>query len=123
MKRRRSDRCGTPFLTPPFSLISGGSGPRRVAASVMFQFLIVKIDSQFGRSQYNSRSVKYHLRQATLADADVLVRHRIGMFSDMGVPAETCRACGPPFRVWLNEMMPAGVYRGWLLESQEGSLE
>jgi GNAT superfamily N-acetyltransferase len=66
--------------------------------------------------------VNYHVRLATLADADILVRQRLGMFSDMGVPAETSREYGPQFRAWLNDMMPAGVYRGWLVESQAGTV-
>ena len=35
MNSRASDRCGWPFFMPPFSLISGGSGPR-LAASFIF---------------------------------------------------------------------------------------
>ena len=58
----------------------------------------------------------YRLRPATLADADALVHHRLGMFTDMGTAfdaPEVDRA----FRQWLAEMMPAGVYRAWLVES------
>ena len=57
----------------------------------------------------------YRLRPATLDDADALVHHRLGMFTDMGTAfdaAEVERA----FRQWLAEMMPAGVYRAWLVE-------
>jgi GNAT superfamily N-acetyltransferase len=66
--------------------------------------------------------VNYQIRAATLADADVLVRHRTGMFKDMGVPAAACEEYAPQFREWLHEMMPSGVYRGWLLESREGAV-
>jgi GNAT superfamily N-acetyltransferase len=73
-----------------------------------------------GIVEYNSPSVNYHVREATLADADVLVRHRIGMFSDMGVPDDDAQPYGPSFREWLKAVMPAGVYRAWLLESDTG---
>jgi GNAT superfamily N-acetyltransferase len=62
--------------------------------------------------------VNYHVREATLADANVLVRQRIGMFTDMGEPAGTAEVYGPQFREWLRETMTAGVYRAWLLESE-----
>ena len=63
----------------------------------------------------------YRVRAATLADADVLVRHRIGMFTDMGVPLDAA-ALDPAFRAWLAEMMPAGTYRAWLAETAAGAV-
>jgi GNAT superfamily N-acetyltransferase len=59
----------------------------------------------------------YRVRPATLDDADALVHHRLGMFTDMGTvfdAPEVERA----FRQWLAEMMPAGVYRAWLVEEE-----
>jgi GNAT superfamily N-acetyltransferase len=61
----------------------------------------------------------YRVRPATLADADALVRHRFAMFGDMGVPFDRA-ALDPAFRHWLNEMMPAGTYRAWLVVTDEG---
>jgi len=58
----------------------------------------------------------YRVRPATLADVDVLVRHRVGMFTDMGVPMDVA-ALDAAFRAWLADMMPAGTYRGWLAET------
>ena len=63
----------------------------------------------------------YRVRVATLADADVLVRHRIGMFTDMGVPLDAA-ALDPAFRAWLAETMPAGTYRAWLAETGAGEV-
>lgn len=63
----------------------------------------------------------YRVRPATLDDADVLVRHRIGMFSDMGV-AMNVPALEKAFRAWLHEMMPAGSYRAWLVETAAGAV-
>ena len=65
--------------------------------------------------------MSYHVRPATLADIDVLVRHRIAMFSDMGVPID-----GPPlalaFAEWLRATMASETYRAWLVETAEGQV-
>ena len=63
----------------------------------------------------------YRIREATIDDMDVLVRHRLAMFSDMA------RAFDAPlidqmFRDWLRPMMMAGEYRGWLCETDEGEV-
>jgi GNAT superfamily N-acetyltransferase len=61
-------------------------------------------------------SVPYTVRPATLDDADALVRHRIGMFTDMGVPIDAA-SLDAAFRGWLRDTMPAGVYRAWVVEA------
>jgi GNAT superfamily N-acetyltransferase len=66
-------------------------------------------------------SDNYHIREATLADADVLVRHRIAMFTDMNVPLDAA-ALAESFRRWLAAEMPAGTYRAWLIESDDGQI-
>jgi len=66
-------------------------------------------------------SESYTIRPATLADADALVRHRLGMFTDMGVPFDAA-ALAPAFRAWLADTMPAGAYRAWLVESASGDV-
>jgi len=58
----------------------------------------------------------YRIRPATLGDLDVLVRHRLGMFADMGVTVDDPIA--PAFRAWLSDMMPSGTYRAWLVETE-----
>ena len=63
----------------------------------------------------------YRVREATLADADVLVRHRIGMFTDMGLTLDA-GALDAAFRVWLAEKMPEGIYRAWLAEAADGTV-
>jgi GNAT superfamily N-acetyltransferase len=63
----------------------------------------------------------YIVREATLADVDVLVRHRIGMFTDMGVPLDAA-SLEASFRAWLAETMPAGTYRAWLAEDATGTV-
>jgi GNAT superfamily N-acetyltransferase len=63
----------------------------------------------------------YHVRAATLADMDALVRHRIGMFTDMDVAMDVA-ALDTAFRAWLADMMPAGTYRAWLVETASGEV-
>jgi GNAT superfamily N-acetyltransferase len=63
----------------------------------------------------------YHLRPATIDDADVLVHHRIAMFTDMGLNFDVPRL-EATFRAWLNELMPAASYRAWLVEGAAGAV-
>ena len=57
----------------------------------------------------------YRVRVATPDDADALVRHRIAMFTDMGVPIDAA-AVDRAFRPWLLEMLRAGTYRAWVVD-------
>jgi GNAT superfamily N-acetyltransferase len=66
-------------------------------------------------------SPDYRVRLATLADADVLVRHRIAMFTDMGVPLDA-RMLDEAFRAWLADVMPRRSYRAWLVEAEDGTV-
>lgn len=63
----------------------------------------------------------YHIREATLADADALVRHRLAMFADMALSFDAV-ALDSQFRVWLAHMMAAGVYRAWVIEDETGAV-
>ena len=63
----------------------------------------------------------YHLRAATLEDADALVHHRIAMFTDMGIALDA-PALDREFRLWLAAMMSAGTYRAWLVEDDGGEI-
>ena len=58
----------------------------------------------------------YRVRTATIDDVDVLVHHRIAMFQDMGVPLDAA-AVDAAFRPWLLDMMPKGIYRAWVVET------
>ena len=63
----------------------------------------------------------YHIREATLDDAEVLVRHRIAMFTDMGLAFDAA-PIDRLFRAWLAAHMPAGVYHAWLVETDTGEI-
>ena len=61
----------------------------------------------------------YRIRLATLDDLDVLVRHRVAMFTDMGVAVDVS-GLDRAFREWLRATMPAGDYVAWLCETGTG---
>ena len=56
-----------------------------------------------------------------MADADVLVGHRIAMFQDMSVVVDV-DALSAAFRGWLQTVLPDGTYRAWLVESADGRI-
>lgn len=72
-------------------------------------------------AEYNSRLTSYHLRAATIDDADALVHHRIAMFTDMGVPLDA-DVLGRSFREWMTAMMAAGTYYAWVVEAGRGEV-
>src|SRR5580658_10372747 len=54
-------------------------------------------------------------RRATLADVDILIAHRRGMFHDMGYhDASALDAMCAKFRPWLVAKMEAEQYLAWL---------
>ena len=63
----------------------------------------------------------YRVRPATLDDLDLLVAHRIAMFTDMNVAVDAAML-QPAFARWLRETMPAGAYRAWLVEDENGRI-
>ena len=65
--------------------------------------------------------MSYRLREASLGDIDALVHHRIGMFTDMGLSLDV-PALDASFRVWLADNMPAGIYRAWVMEAEDGTI-
>ncbi|MBI3403790.1 MAG: GNAT family N-acetyltransferase [Acidobacteria bacterium] len=64
--------------------------------------------------------MSYRVRAATLDDAAALVRHRVGMFTDMGVVFDAA-ALATAFDAWLNDVMRAGTYRAWVVEAEDGA--
>jgi len=63
----------------------------------------------------------YQIREATLDDVDVLVRHRIAMFIDMGLVFDAA-SIDRLFREWLAVHMPSDVYHAWLMETDDGRI-
>jgi GNAT superfamily N-acetyltransferase len=63
----------------------------------------------------------YRIRAATLDDIDILVHHRLAMFTDMGSPMDA-NAVGRAFRAWVGRMLPAGTFRAWLVETPSGDV-
>jgi GNAT superfamily N-acetyltransferase len=63
----------------------------------------------------------YRVRPATLDDVDTLVRHRLGMFTDMGT-AFDAPVLEQLYGEWLGRMMPPGGYLAWLAVAQDGTI-
>ena len=65
----------------------------------------------------------YTIREATLADTEVIVGHRRDMFFDMGHhdPA-VLEEMEKSFRPWLTEKIARDEYRGWFAIAEDGSI-
>ena len=63
----------------------------------------------------------YRIRPATLDDVDALVHHRVAMFSEMGTAIDA-GAVATAFRDWVTRILPAGTYRGWVVEGPSGQV-
>ncbi len=63
----------------------------------------------------------YRIRPATLNDVEALVHHRVAMFTDMSTPMDA-DAVAHAFRIWVRRMLPAGTFRGWVVETPSGEI-
>ena len=63
----------------------------------------------------------YRIRPATAGDIEMLVHHRVAMFTDMGTPMDA-DAVARSFREWVSGMLVSGTYRGWLVETSTGDV-
>lgn len=60
----------------------------------------------------------YRIRQATVSDATVIARHRVGMFHDMGELApDEAAVVESASRTRLVDQLASGEYVGWLAEA------
>ena len=63
----------------------------------------------------------YRVRPATIGDGDVLIRHRVAMFQEMGMSLDV-DGLSAAFRIWLQRLMADGTYRAWLVETADGAV-
>lgn len=63
----------------------------------------------------------YSVRAATASDLDVLVRHRLHMFREMGTTVDDA-VDGAAFRLWFDRSMASGEYRAWLVVTDIGEV-
>ena len=63
----------------------------------------------------------YRVRAATLDDVEILVAHRLAMFTEMGTSFDA-PLVRELFRDWLLQLMPAGEYLAWLCETAAGDI-
>jgi GNAT superfamily N-acetyltransferase len=66
--------------------------------------------------------IKHTIRQATIADAAVIAKHRVGMFRDMGqVPTDAlATALLEASTTMLGTLLRERSYIGWLAIAQDG---
>ncbi|HET7841467.1 MAG TPA: GNAT family N-acetyltransferase [Terriglobia bacterium] len=63
---------------------------------------------------------EFTIREATPADIDILVHHRLGMYLAMGVdPAEVAKL-DRPSREYFSRSVGEGDYRGWFVQTAAG---
>ena len=60
----------------------------------------------------------YEIRRATNADIATIVRHRLAMFGEMGIPIDSA-AVERAFAAWLEVNLPTGIYKGWLVTTHD----
>jgi GNAT superfamily N-acetyltransferase len=61
------------------------------------------------------------IRRGTAADIPAIIRHRLGMFTEMGIgDPSTYEAYASEFRTFVSQAMPAGSFHSWLAETVEG---
>lgn len=63
----------------------------------------------------------YSIRPATIADIPHIVEHRVGMFREMGIPAEFGDMAAAS-ELWLRHAIPSKTYLGWMAESKTGDV-
>jgi GNAT superfamily N-acetyltransferase len=65
----------------------------------------------------------YRIREATIADAETIVRHRREMFFDMGHrDVAMLEELVNSFRPWLVEKLSKEEYHGWFAIAEDGSV-
>jgi GNAT superfamily N-acetyltransferase len=65
----------------------------------------------------------YRIREATVVDAETIVRHRREMFFDMGKQdAAMLDEMAGSFRPWLLQKMAKDEYRGWFAVATDNSI-
>ena len=63
----------------------------------------------------------YVIRPAVLDDTDILVHHRIAMFTDMGTPFDASMV-ERTFREWVRGRLASGEYLAWVCETASGEI-
>jgi GNAT superfamily N-acetyltransferase len=62
----------------------------------------------------------FSIRAASVADVEILVRHRVGMFRDMGTDPVVVAALEEPSRTYFAKAVAEGTYRAWLAQTPDG---
>lgn len=63
---------------------------------------------------------EFSIREATAADTDTLVHHRLGMYLGMGTDPAVVAKLERPSREYFSRALREGDYRGWLAQTRDG---
>ncbi len=66
--------------------------------------------------------INYTIRKATLDDAAIILHHRMGMFTDMGIDPARVATMEAPFRAWVSEEFSAGRFETWFACADDGQV-
>ena len=66
--------------------------------------------------------MNYTIRKATPDDFEIIVHHRVGMFTDMGIDPQRIVPMGAPFRVWVADEFKAGRFETWFACAEDGQV-
>jgi GNAT superfamily N-acetyltransferase len=63
------------------------------------------------------------IRRGTVADIPAIIRHRLGMFTEMGIGDPSAYdAYASEFRAFVSQALPAGAFHSWLAETGAGEI-
>lgn len=64
-----------------------------------------------------------HIRRGAVDDIPVILRHRLGMFTEMGIGnPSTYDAYASEFRSFATQAMTAGTFHSWIAETVSGEI-
>ncbi|MEO8395064.1 MAG: GNAT family N-acetyltransferase [Chloroflexota bacterium] len=66
--------------------------------------------------------INYTIRKATLDDAEIILHHRMGMFTDMGVDPARVATIEASFRAWISQEFSAGRFETWFACAEDGQV-
>jgi GNAT superfamily N-acetyltransferase len=67
-------------------------------------------------------TMNYTIRKASADDAEIILHHRVGMFTDMGIDPALVAKMAAPFRAWIGEEFSAGRFETWFACAEDGQV-
>ena len=67
-------------------------------------------------------TTNYTIRKATMDDAEIILHHRMGMFTDMGIDPALVAKMEAPFRAWIAQEFGVGRFETWFACAEDGQV-